>query len=52
LNGRLICPHQSGPYYESPFTDKNPMGVNGVFGLSDAKAVVAVIEAVRRFAAA
>jgi type I restriction enzyme R subunit len=38
--------------YESPFTDKDPMGVNGVFELSDAKAVVEVIEAVRRSAAA
>jgi type I restriction enzyme R subunit len=41
-----------GLLYESPFTDKDPMGVNGVFGLSDAKAVVEVIEAVRRSAAA
>jgi len=38
--------------YESPFTNKDPMGVNGVFELSDAKAVVEVIEAVRRSAAA
>ena len=38
--------------YESPFTDIDPMGVSGVFELGDAKAVVAVIDGVRRTAAA
>ncbi len=36
----------------SAVTDIDPMGVNGVFERSDAKAVVAVIEEVRQTAAA
>ncbi len=38
--------------YESPFTDLNPLGVNGVFGADRAAEVIAVLETVRRQAAA
>ncbi len=38
--------------YESPFTDIDPMGVNGVFSLEDAKALIGVLDDVRRNAAA
>ena len=41
-----------GLLYESPFTDFDPMGVSGVFDMADAKAVVAVLQAVRGHAAA
>jgi type I restriction enzyme R subunit len=34
--------------YESPFTDFNPLGVAGVFSLTDAKAVVDILHEVRR----
>jgi type I restriction enzyme R subunit len=37
--------------YESPFTDVDPMGVAGLFG-DDAGAVIAILEDVRRHAAA
>jgi len=38
--------------YESPFTDFDPMGVAGVFSDTDARAVVAVLEDVKRRTAA
>jgi type I restriction enzyme R subunit len=40
-----------GLLYESPFTDFDPMGVSGVFGV-DAEAVINVLEDVKRRAAA
>ena len=38
--------------YESPFTDLNPLGVEGVFGSNDAAEVVNILDEVRRLAAA
>ena len=38
--------------YESPFTDINPLGVEGIFGQQDAAEVVSIIEDVNRRAAA
>ncbi len=38
--------------YESPFTDFDPMGVAGVFGDADTKAVIAILDEVRKRAAA
>jgi type I restriction enzyme R subunit len=37
--------------YESPFTDKNPMGLTGMFG-PDAPTVVSILDDVRRRAVA
>ncbi len=41
-----------GLLYESPFTDFDPMGVAGVFTLTESKELIAVLEDVRRHAAA
>jgi type I restriction enzyme, R subunit len=38
--------------YESPFTDVNPLGVEGVFGQQGAAAVISIIDSVNRRAAA
>ena len=38
--------------YESPFTDINPLGVEGIFGQKDAAEVVSIIDSVNRRAAA
>ena len=38
--------------YESPFTDFDPMGVAGVFGQADIDAVIAILDDVRKRAAA
>jgi type I restriction enzyme R subunit len=38
--------------YESPFTDFDPMGVAGVFGTADTREVIAILEDVRKRAAA
>jgi type I restriction enzyme R subunit len=41
-----------GLLYESPFTDFDPLGVAGVFPDAEAKAVVAILDDVRKRAAA
>jgi type I restriction enzyme, R subunit len=38
--------------YDSPFTDRNPMGLGGVFDPSDAANVVAILDGVRQRAVA
>ena len=38
--------------YESPFTDINPLGVEGLFGQQDAAEVISIVEGVNRRAAA
>jgi type I restriction enzyme R subunit len=38
--------------YESPFTDINPMGVEGVFDRPDATKVISILDEVRRRAVA
>lgn len=38
--------------YESPFTDFDPMGVSGIFSLADQTAVIAILDDVKRRAAA
>jgi len=38
--------------YESPFTDFDPMGVAGIFGVDDTDAVLAILDDVKRRAAA
>jgi type I restriction enzyme, R subunit len=38
--------------YESPFTDINPLGVEGIFRQQDAAEVVSIIDGVNRRAAA
>jgi type I restriction enzyme R subunit len=38
--------------YEVPFTNKNPMGLNGVFNQPDAATVVSILDDVRRRAVA
>ena len=38
--------------YESPFTDMNPLGVQGVFGESGAERLVTILDEVRKRAAA
>ena len=38
--------------YESPFTDINPLGVEGVFGRQDAAEVISIIDSDNRRAAA
>ena len=38
--------------YESPFTDIDPMGIEGVFGQTDAAQLIAVLDDVKRRAAA
>ena len=38
--------------YESPFTDINPLGVEGIFGQQDAAEVISIIDSVNRRAAA
>lgn len=38
--------------YESPFTDFDPLGVSGIFSLADQTEVIAILEDVRRRAAA
>jgi type I restriction enzyme, R subunit len=38
--------------YESPFTDINPLGVEGLFGQQGAAEVISIVEGVNRRAAA
>jgi type I restriction enzyme R subunit len=38
--------------YESPFTDLDPMGVEGVFGTAEVAQVISILEDVRRRAEA
>jgi type I restriction enzyme R subunit len=41
-----------GLLYESPFTDFDPLGVSGLFSLADTNAVIAILDDVKRRAAA
>ncbi|MDP1598714.1 DEAD/DEAH box helicase family protein [Phenylobacterium sp.] len=41
-----------GLLYESPFTDFNPLGVSGLFSLVDTDAVIAILDDVKKRAAA
>jgi type I restriction enzyme R subunit len=41
-----------GLLYESPFTDFDPLGVSGIFSLADTNAMIAILDDVKRRAAA
>jgi type I restriction enzyme R subunit len=43
---------EPGLLYESPFTDLNPLGVDGVFGEAKAAQIVSILEEINRKAAA
>ncbi len=43
---------EPGLLYESPFTDFNPLGVEGVFDAAKTAKVIRILEDVRRRAAA